>query len=97
MSDFISNTLLTAWIYCLFLAGIFSVRQASKNIRIFLICLIIILFSVFNAWVMNIKEKTLPLEAVDKEWNRYVIYCREEHISWSDLTFPEWLSLEVSE
>ena len=97
MSDFFWNAVSTAWIYCLSLAGIFSIKQTSKKVRIFLICSVIILFSVFNAWVMSIKEKTIPLGAVDKEWEMYVVYCRQEHISWSDLTFPEWLSLKTSE
>lgn len=97
MSEFLLNVILTAWIYCLTLAGIFSLKKAPKDVRIVLICSIIILFSIFNAWVINIKEKTLPLDVIDREWNRYADFCRQEHISWSDLTFPEWLSLEASE
>lgn len=97
MSDFFGNTVSTAWMFCLFLAGMFSIKQTSKKFRIFLICSIIILFSVFNAWIMNIKENTLPVEAVEKEWNRYVMFCKQEHISWNDITFPEWLSLVASE
>lgn len=97
MSDFLLNIVLTAWKYCVFLAAIFSLKKAPKDVRIFLICSIIILFSVLNAWVININLKTLPLDVIDREWNKYVNFCRQEHISWSDLTFPEWLSIEGSE
>ena len=93
MSDFFWNIFSTVWMYVLSLAGIYSVKQTPKKICIFLICLIIILFSVLNAWVMSIKENTLPLEVIDKEWGEYVDYCRQEHISWSELTFPDWLSI----
>jgi hypothetical protein len=80
-----------------FLAGIVSLKKAPKDVRIILISLIVILFGLVNAFVMNIKEKTLPLDVIDKEWDRYVDFCKQEHISWSDVTFPEWLSIEASE
>jgi len=97
MSDFILNTFCTVWMYCVVLAGIVSLKKAPKDVRIILIALMIILLGLINAFVMNIKEKTLPLDVIDKEWDRYVDFCKQEHISWSDLTFPEWLSIEASE
>lgn len=97
MSDFISNTFCAVWMYCVVLAGIVGLKKAPKDVRIILISLMIILFGLVNAFVMNIKEKALPLDVIDKEWDRYVVFCKEQHISWNDLTFPEWLSIEASE
>ena len=41
---------------------------------------------------MSVNENKIPVEEVEKEWNRYVMFCKQEHISWSDITFPDWLS-----
>ena len=69
----------------------------TKNTRRFLILLIIVAFSIYSGFAMSVNQNKIPVEAVEREWNRYVVYCRQEHISWSDLTFPEWLSIEASE
>ena len=54
-------------------------------------------FSLLNGWIMCVNQNKIPVETVSKEWNRYATHCKQEHISWSDLTFPEWLSLVASE
>jgi len=61
MADFILNALCTAWIYCISLAAIFGLKKAPKDVRILLTCLIIILFSIVNAFIMNVKENTLNI------------------------------------
>lgn len=97
MSDFFISVLLSAMLYFISLVPIEYAYSKTKKTKINLICLVAIVFGIVNGWIMSVNENKLPLEAVNKEWERYVIYCRQEHISWNDLTFPEWLSLEASE
>jgi hypothetical protein len=88
---------MTAISYCISLLCVEYANSKPKDIKIILISLIVLAFSIWNGWAMNVKQNTLSLDAIEQEWERYVSYCKEEHISWSDLTFPEWLSVEASE
>lgn len=97
MSGFLFFVLASAMLYFFSLVPIEYAFSKSKKVKIRLICLVIVVFSIVNGWAMYFNHNVLPLGAVDKEWDRYVDYCRQEHISWSDLTFPEWLSLYASE
>jgi hypothetical protein len=97
MSDFLIFVLASAMLYFFSLVPIEYAFSKSEKVKICLICLVIVVFSIVNGWLMYFNQNILPLDAVDKEWDRYVEYCRQEHISWSDLTFPEWLSLKASE
>ncbi len=97
MSDFFVSVLLSAMLYFISLVPIEYAYSKTEKTKINLICLVAVTFGIVNGWMMSVNENKLPLETVDKEWDRYVIYCRQEHISWSDLTFPEWLSLVASE
>ena len=96
MSDFFITVLLSAMLYFVSLVPIEYANSKTKKTKINIACLVAVAFGILSWWVMNINKNTLHLEAIDKEWDRYVVYCRQEHISWSDLTFPEWLSLEAS-
>ena len=96
MSDILIFSFATAMLYSYSLLGIEYAKSKTEKVKIRLICLVIVVFSIFNGWLMYFNRNVLPLDAVDKEWDRYVAYCRQEHISWSDLTFPEWLSLKAS-
>lgn len=97
MSDFFISVLLSAMLYFVSLVPIEYAYSKTKKTKIKLICLVAVVFGILNGWIMSVNENKLPLKVVNKEWDRYVSYCRQEHISWSDLTFPEWLSLEASE
>ena len=97
MSDFLIFSLVSAFAYSISLLAIKYAKGKTKKVKHRLICLIVLAFSLWNGWAMSVNQNTLPLEVVEKEWNRYVVYCRQEHISWSDLTFPEWLSTEADE
>lgn len=97
MSDFLGCVLASAMLYFSTLVPIEYAFSKSKKVQIRLIFLVLVVFSIVNGWLMYFNQNTLPLDIVDKEWDRYVVYCRQEHISWSDLTFPEWLSLKASE
>ena len=97
MSDFLIFAFSTATLYFVSLLGIEYANGKTKKVKNRLICLIIVVFSIINGWVMYINQNKLPIETVDREWDRYVIFCRQEHISWSDITFPEWISLVASE
>jgi hypothetical protein len=96
MSDFLIFVLASAMLYFFSIVPIEYAVGKSEKVKIRLICLVIVVFSIVNGWLMYFNRNVLPLDAVDKEWDRYVTYCRQEHISWSDLTFPEWLSLKAS-
>lgn len=97
MSDFLCFSCVTAIAYFISLLVLEYANSKEKKARQILICLVVIVFSFWNGWAMKCNQDVLPLEAVDKEWERYVIYCKQEHISWSDLTFPEWLLVEDSQ
>lgn len=97
MSDVLWFAFATAISYCISLLCIEYANRKPKDIKTILISLIVLAFSLQNGWAMSVNQNKIPVEAVEKEWNRYVVYCRQEHISWSDLTFPEWLSIEASE
>lgn len=97
MPDFLLFTFISAFAYFVSLLGLEYANGKTKKVKHRLICLIILVFSLWNGWALSVNQNILPLEVVDKEWDRYVIYCKQEHISWSDLTFPEWLLLEASE
>lgn len=94
MSDFLIFAFITAFAYCFSLVGIEQARKKSGKVRCILIVLIIAIFSVLNGWAMSINEDKIPIDFVEKEWDRYVIDCKQNHISWNELTFPEWLSIE---
>lgn len=96
MSDFLIFVLASAMLYFFSIVPIEYAFGKSEKVKTRLICLVIVVFSIVNGWLMYFNRNVLPLDAVDKEWDRYVAYCRQEHISWSDLTFPEWLSLKAS-
>ena len=97
MSDILWFAYSSAIICCGVLWCIEYARSKPKNIKYPLIGLIILVFSLLNGWLMNVNQNKLPLDAVESKWNEYADYCRQEHISWSEITFPEWLSLECSE
>lgn len=95
MPKFLLYVFLSAWVYFLSMAGVEYAYSKTEKVRRNLIILIMIVFSIFNGWAMSINEKKIPIDSVEKEWNKYTIYCKENHISWSELTFPEWMSLEA--
>ena len=97
MSDILIFSFATAMLYSYSLLGIEYAKSKTKKVKKCLICFIILAFSILNGWALSVNQNILSLDAVHKEWDRYVVYCRQEHISWSDLTFPEWLSLKASE
>ena len=82
-------------VYCFSLGGIEYAREKSKKVRVNLIIVITLAFSLFCAWTVGINEKKIPIDNVEKAWESYTEFCREQHISWSELTFPEWLSTQT--
>lgn len=97
MADFLIFSFATAMLYFFSLVPIEYAFGKSQKTQGIIICLVVAVFSIVNGWLMYFNKNASPLDAVDKEWDMYVVYCRQEHISWSDLTFPEWLSLKASE
>lgn len=97
MNDIIINAIAMAIAYLISLAGMEYAASKGGKVKILLIILIITVFSLFGGWAIAFNENKIPIDAVEKEWKRYTIYCREEHISWNEITFPEWLSLQASE
>ncbi len=97
MMDFLVLMLITAILLFFALVGIEYASSKSKRTRIFLVCSIILAFSTLNAWVITINQNKIPIDSVEKAWNDYTEECREQHISWNELTFPEWLSIKASE
>lgn len=97
MSNFICIAFAISIGYMFSLAGIEYAKDKPKKVRRFLTCSIIIAFSLLTTWTIKINECKIPIEAVEKEWRKYVSYCHDEHISWNELTFPEWLNIEASE
>lgn len=96
MADFLSFVFATVMAYLFSLAGVEYAQGKSKKTRRILICLITLAFSIINGWMMYINLNTISINEVDKAWRRYTTYCRQEHISWNEITFPEWLSIEAS-
>ena len=72
-------------------------KDKSKRVCAMIYCLVIFGFSILNGWQMNINLNKIPVSSVEKEWKEYTLYCKEEHISWDELTFPEWLAIVASE
>ena len=96
MSNFLCFTLVTALVYLFSLVGIGYANSKSKKVRTCLVCLIILAFSVWNGWAMSANNDKVPISSVEKAWGEYTNYCKEEHISWNELPFPEWLVAEAS-
>lgn len=94
MGDFLILMLSAAMILFFVLAGI---EYAKSKSSIILICLVFIVFSAVFAWMITVNENKIPVEKVEKAWNEYAQECKEQHISWSELTFPEWLNIKASE
>ena len=80
MSDFFISVLLSAMLYFISLVPIEYAFSKTKKTKINLICLVAVAFGILSGWVMSVNQNTLSLDVVDKEWDRYVIYCRDEHI-----------------
>lgn len=97
MSDFLCFVLASAMLYFFSLVPIEYAFGKSEKVKIRIICLVIVVFSIVNGWAMSVNQDKIPLDSVEKAWENYTNFCSEEHISWSDLTFPEWLSLKTSE
>lgn len=97
MSDFFIYAFSTAVVYFFSLVGIEYAYSKSRKVRLFLVCTIITAFSLFNGWVINVNKNRIPISSVEKAWNEYTTYCKEEHISWNELTFPDWLALTDAE
>lgn len=96
MSDFLCFALATAMAYFFSLAGIEYAQDKPKDIKILLICLITVVLSVFNAWAITVNQNKIPIASVEKKWNEYINYCKEENISWDEYPFPHWLTVEAS-
>ena len=97
MTDFLYFSFASAILYFISLVVIYYAYGRTKKIKLFLICLVVVTFGIFNGWAMSVNQDKIPLDSVEKAWENYTNFCSEEHISWSDLTFPEWLSLKTSE
>ncbi len=97
MSDILWFAFSTAVLYCFSLVGIEYARDKTKKVRVFLTSFIIVVFSIVNGWIINVNFKKIPVTSIEKEWCNYTAFCKEEHISWNELTFPEWLELKQSE
>lgn len=97
MSDFFGFSLASAMLYFVSLVVVDYAYRKTKKTKQFLVCLVLVAFSILNGWMLCVNQNKIPVEAVSREWNRYATHCKQEHISWSDLTFPEWLSLVASE
>lgn len=87
----------SAMLYFFSLVPISYALEKTEKTKRYIICLIIIAFGIVNSFVITLIQNQISVDAVEKEWNKYTDYCRQEHISWSELTFPEWLSLKSSE
>lgn len=94
MSDFFIFFISSAMIYFCTLVPLEYAFRKSKKTQMCIIGLVAVVFSIVNGRVILVNQNKIPVDAVEKEWDKYVIYCRQEHISWSDLTFPEWLDLD---
>ena len=92
MSDYLWYVVGTAMLYLYSLVPLSYASDKSKKTKRFIIGLVVLVFSLGNGWIMSVNENKIPVEEVEKEWNRYVMFCKQEHISWSDITFPDWLS-----
>ncbi|MBQ4556560.1 MAG: hypothetical protein IJA60_02805 [Clostridia bacterium] len=97
MMDFLILMLITAILLFFVLVGIEYASSKSKRTRIFLVYSIILAFSALNAWVITVNQNKIPIDSVEKAWNDYTKECREQHISWNELTFPEWLGFKAAE
>ena len=93
MGDFLLFFISSAMIYFCTLVPLEYAFRKSKKTQMCIIVLVTVVFSIVNGWVILVNQNKIPVDAVEKEWDRYTDFCRQEHISWSDLTFPEWLSM----
>ena len=93
MLDFLMDMFATGMLLFILFAVVEYANSKSKKIRIMLICLISVTFCTCNAWCIKINRNTIPVSAVAETWREYTLYCRKESISWNELTFPEWLSI----
>lgn len=96
MSNYLLNVIASALAYFFSLLGIGYAFSKAGKIKAGITFAVIIAFSLYNGWALKLCEDRIPIDAVEEAWVRYAEYCREEHVSWSDLTFPEWLSIEAS-
>lgn len=96
MSDFLINAIVIGAVYLFSLLGISYAANKSKKIRIAVIAAVTVAFSFYVAAAAIIGTKRIPTNVVEKEWKRYTEYCKENHISWGEYTFPEWLEVETS-
>ena len=97
MSDFLVNTLMFGAVYLFSLLGISYARIKPKKIQIAIIAIVTIAFSLYMATIMQIGINRIPIDTIEKEWKRYTTHCEENHISWSEYTFSEWLGVEASQ
>ena len=97
MTDFICFVFSTAMLYFFSLLPLEYAKDKSKKTCAVIVCLVIAGFSILNGWAMNINLNKIPMDSVEKSWEEYVTYCKEEQISWNELTFPEWLGVKASE
>ena len=99
MADFLWFAVCTAVLYFFslaFLAPIVGDKIESKGLCIIIFCLVIVGFSLVNAYFLYDKLHTLPIEDIENAWKEYVEYCGDRHISWNETTFPEWLESMAS-
>ena len=96
MSNFLLYVLITMIVFFFSLSGIEYANSKPKRFRFFLIAIIMLTFSIWNAWALTVNENKIPIKNVEKLWYEYAAHCKEEHISWNELTFPKWLEIEAS-
>ncbi len=94
MSDFLLYVIVTGMLYLVSLCCVIYALEKTGKTKVALIATITIVFSVIIAFGLHVRENAIPLDAVEKQWKRYTAFCKENHISWSDCTFPEWLNYE---
>lgn len=99
MADFLWFAVGTAVLYFFSLACLAPLvgkNIESKELRIIIFCLVIIVFSLLNAYLLYNQLHTLSIEDIENAWKEYVEYCSDQHVSWNEFTFPEWASSQAS-
>ena len=94
MSDFLIYFIVSVLIYSFSLVGIEYAYAKPPKTRRALIILIIVAFGLLNGLALKLKDKIIPVDAVEKKWAEYEEYCKQEPEE--ELTFPEWLDVEAS-
>ena len=96
MSDFLIDFLACAMLCSQLILAAEISNDKSEKLQTAIKIFAVVVFSLVLVWLLNINRQKIPLDKVEEAWNQYTDYCKENHISWSEYTFPEWLSGEDS-